>query len=73
MSARIRVNNAGCMDQCGHGPMVAVYPENVWYGHVTPDDADLIFREHLMGDRPVEHLIYRPARPGANKVANIAG
>jgi NADH:ubiquinone oxidoreductase subunit E len=26
---RVRVNRAGCMSQCGHGPMVVVYPEGV--------------------------------------------
>jgi (2Fe-2S) ferredoxin len=68
LGARIRVNNAGCMDQCGHGPLIAVYPENVWYCHVTPEDADRIFHEHLVGGRPVERLIYHPACPGANKI-----
>jgi (2Fe-2S) ferredoxin len=64
----IRINNAGCMDQCGHGPMVVIYPENVWYSHVRVEDADAIFREHLVGGRPVERLIYRPERPGPNKL-----
>jgi (2Fe-2S) ferredoxin len=68
MGTQIRVNNAGCMDQCGHGPMIAVYPENVWYCHVTPEDADLIFRDHLVGGNPVERLLYHPAHPGANKI-----
>ncbi len=65
---RIRINNSGCMDQCGNGPMVVVYPENVWYCHVQPQDADEIVREHLIGGRPVERLIYHPLLPGANKL-----
>jgi len=68
LSIQIRVNHAGCMDQCGNGPMVVVYPENVWYGHVKPDDTEEIFREHLVAGRPVERLIYRPPQPGPNKV-----
>ncbi len=68
LSDRIRINNSGCMDQCGHGPMVAVYPDNVWYCHVTAGDAETIFHEHLVGGKPVERLIYHPARPGANKL-----
>lgn len=68
MEVKIRVNNAGCMDQCGHGPMIVVYPENVWYCAVKAEDADAIFHEHLVGGRPVERLIYHAARPGANKV-----
>jgi (2Fe-2S) ferredoxin len=68
LTAAIRINNAGCMDQCGNGPMVVIYPEAVWYSQVRPEDADAIFREHLVGGVPVERLIYRPMRPGANKV-----
>jgi len=68
LSIQIRVNHAGCMDQCGNGPMVVVYPENVWYCHVKPVDADAIFHEHLVGGRPVERLRYRPPQAGPNKV-----
>jgi (2Fe-2S) ferredoxin len=67
LSTSIRINNAGCMEQCGNGPIVVVYPENVWYSGVTVEDADAIFQEHLVGGRPVERLIYRPLKPGANK------
>ena len=36
--------------------MMVVYPEAVWYGRVTPEDADEIFREHVLEGRPVERL-----------------
>jgi (2Fe-2S) ferredoxin len=52
----IRVNKAGCLDQCEHGPVLVVYPEAVWYGHVRPEDAEEIVAEHLVGGRPVERL-----------------
>jgi (2Fe-2S) ferredoxin len=70
MNTSIRINNSGCMDQCGNGPMVVVYPENVWYCRVKPEDADAIFHEHLVGGKPVERLIYHPLQPGANKVTH---
>ena len=73
LSSRIRVNNAGCFGQCGHGPLIVVYPENVWYAGVRPDDADQIFNEHLVGNRPVERLRYHPAGPGGNKIKQKAG
>lgn len=71
LGERVRVNHSGCMDQCGHGPMVVVYPEGVWYAHVQPEDVEEIVREHLIGSRPVERLIYRN-RPGKNKLARDA-
>jgi (2Fe-2S) ferredoxin len=67
LSVKIRVNHSGCMDQCGNGPMVVVYPENVWYCRVKPDDAEEIFYQHLVGGRPVERLRYHPLQPGPNK------
>ncbi len=67
LKARVRVNHSGCLDQCGYGPMVVVYPDDVWYHDVRPEDAEEIVREHLSGGRPVERLIYRN-RPGKNKL-----
>lgn len=57
LSDRIRANNAGCLDQCEHGVAVVVYPEQVWYGGVTPADVPEIIDQHLIGGRPVERLM----------------
>ena len=47
----VRVNKAGCLDQCAHGVTVVVYPEAVWYGGVTPADVDELVERHLAGGR----------------------
>jgi len=65
---RVRVNKAGCMSQCGNGPMVCLYPDNVWYAGVRPEDADAIFA-HLCGGPPHGPRLYRPAKPGSNQIA----
>jgi (2Fe-2S) ferredoxin len=62
----VRVNHAGCMNQCGHGPMVVVYPEDTWYAGVDVAGATRIVREHLIGGRPVEDDRY-VAPPGDTK------
>jgi len=64
----VRVNKSGCVAQCGHGPMVVVYPENVWYAHVSLDDVDEIVEEHLVSGRPVERLLFRGHHEGPNIV-----
>jgi (2Fe-2S) ferredoxin len=56
LKGRVRINTAGCLDQCAHGVTIVVYPEGVWYGGVTESDVDEIFREHVLEGRPVERL-----------------
>jgi (2Fe-2S) ferredoxin len=64
----VRVNRAGCMSQCGHGPMVVVYPQNVWYARVDRRGARRIAEEHLVDGHPVAAYCY-VAPPGDNKRA----
>jgi (2Fe-2S) ferredoxin len=52
----VRINGAGCLDQCAYGPTIVVYPEAVWYGAVTLADVDEIFESHVLGGKPVERL-----------------
>jgi len=56
LKGRVRINTAGCLDQCEHGVTIVVYPEGTWYGGVTLDDVDEIFRSHVLGGTPVERL-----------------
>ncbi|SEA11483.1 Sirohydrochlorin ferrochelatase [Haloplanus vescus] len=54
-----RVTRTSCLGQCGDGPMVAVYPDGVWYGGVTADDTDRIVSSHLDRDRIVSDLVHQ--------------
>lgn len=56
LKGRVRANQSGCLDQCEHGPNLVVYPEAVWYGHVTEADVDEIIESHIVGGKPVERL-----------------
>ena len=53
---KVRINNAGCLDRCEEGPVIVVYPEEVWYTYVDKDDIDEIIDEHLVHGRIVERL-----------------
>lgn len=63
----VRINHSGCMSQCGHGPMVVVYPQDMWYCGVDVPGAQRILEEHLVGGVPVEQYRY-VAPPGDNKI-----
>lgn len=53
---RVRANQAGCLDQCEHGPTVVVYPEAVWYGRVKLGDVEEIVDCHIVRGNPVVRL-----------------
>jgi (2Fe-2S) ferredoxin len=52
-----RANNAGCLDQCATGVTVVVYPEQVWYGHVTVEDVPELVERHILRGEFVERLM----------------
>jgi (2Fe-2S) ferredoxin len=56
LKGKVRANQAGCLDQCEHGPNLVVYPDAVWYGYVTDADVDEIIESHIVGGQPVERL-----------------
>ncbi len=66
LGSQVRINRAGCLNHCGHGPNVVVYPDGVWYCGVQAGDADELFEEHIVHDRPVERL-RSTLPPGNNK------
>ncbi|MFD1598067.1 CbiX/SirB N-terminal domain-containing protein [Halobellus rarus] len=52
-----RITRSSCLGRCGDGPMVAVYPDGVWYGDVDGSDAERIVSSHLDRDRIVSDLV----------------
>ncbi|AAV47737.1 sirohydrochlorin ferrochelatase [Haloarcula quadrata] len=52
-----RITRSSCLGRCGEGPMVAVYPDGVWYGGVEDEDAAEIVSSHLDRDRIVSELV----------------
>ncbi len=51
----VKVVAALCLEACRVGPVVAVYPDDVYYGGVVEDDIPAIM-DHLEGGSPVEPL-----------------
>lgn len=53
---KIRINKTGCMGRCDEGPIIAVYPEGIWYHYVDKEDVEEIIQEHLIQGRVVDRL-----------------
>ncbi|WP_461421436.1 NADH-ubiquinone oxidoreductase-F iron-sulfur binding region domain-containing protein [Gudongella sp.] len=53
-----RASITGCFGFCEKGPIVKVFPEDVFYVGVKPEDASNIVSTHLVQGRRVERLLY---------------
>jgi len=53
----IQCIQCGSVGFCAIGPAVLVYPDGIWYAHVTPADVPEIIESHLKGGVPVERLV----------------
>ena len=54
---KIRINTAGCLDRCEHGPVMVVYPGEFWYTYLDREDVEEIIDSHLIGGQIVERLL----------------
>ena len=55
---QVNVITTGCFGFCEKGPIVKIIPDNTFYTQVTPEDAEEIVSEHIIGGRKIERLLY---------------
>lgn len=67
---RVRANQSGCLDQCELGPTVVIYPQAIWYGHVTLDDVPRIVEETIKHGRVLPDLLIPDEQLNAPKLAD---
>lgn len=53
---KARINTAGCLDRCNQGPVIVIYPEEIWYTYIDKEDIDEIIDSHLVNGQIVERL-----------------
>ena len=72
LSEEVKVVKTGCFGFCQKGPIVAVYPDRVYYTHVKPDDAERIVNDHVIGGHVIKELqMFDTDRKTGEKVYDI--
>lgn len=65
---QVDIVRTGCFGLCELGPVVIVYPEEIFYSRVGMADVLAIAEQHLLGGNIVERLVYSQAwQDGAAK------
>lgn len=54
----VEVIQSGCFGFCGQGPIIKVFPDNVFYVKVDLDDVEEIIESHIKNGVMVERLLY---------------
>ena len=62
------VHLTGCFGFCAKGPIAKVYPDNVFYVQVKPEDAYEIVQSHLVNNTVVERLLFEEPSLNNKKV-----
>ncbi len=68
LSPLVRANEAGCLDQCELGPVIVIYPQEIWYGGVKPKDVPRIIEETVINGRVLEDLLIPDEELNAQKL-----
>ncbi len=59
MEDKVRIIMSGCHGFCEKGPIFIVYPEDIFYCEVKPEDVPELVEESLVKDNIVERLLYK--------------
>lgn len=71
LTEKVHTIKAGCFGLCEAGPILIVYPQEVFYALVTADDVDEIVQSHFKEGKVVERLIYDGAKEEGGKILSM--
>lgn len=50
LKGQVRASKTGCLDACELGPVIAIYPDDIWYTGVQPEDVEAIFKASVLNN-----------------------
>ncbi|HOD79420.1 MAG TPA: NADH-ubiquinone oxidoreductase-F iron-sulfur binding region domain-containing protein [Syntrophorhabdus sp.] len=68
LEGKVDVRVTGCHGFCAQGPNIVIYPEEICYTKVKPEDAQQIISETVVGKTIVDRLVYIDPNTGEKAV-----
>jgi NADH:ubiquinone oxidoreductase subunit F (NADH-binding)/(2Fe-2S) ferredoxin/ferredoxin len=68
LKTKVDVRGTGCPGFCEKGPLVVIYPEEICYVAVTPEDAPEIISQTVAGKKVIDRLLYTDPNTGEKAV-----
>lgn len=68
LSGKVDIRVTGCHGFCAQGPNIVIYPEEICYVKVRPEDAADIISQTIVGKKVVDRLVYTDPNTGEKAV-----
>ncbi len=68
LKGNVEIRETGCLGFCEKGPRVTIYPEEICYVKVRPEDASEIVAQTLIRKKVVDRLLYTDPNTGKKAV-----
>jgi (2Fe-2S) ferredoxin len=59
LADEIKIVLTGCNGFCAEGPVMLVYPEEIFYQKLTVEEIPKLVEEHFLKGRPYEKLMFK--------------
>src|SRR3989339_1884725 len=59
LEKEIKIVLTGCNGYCAEGPVMAVYPDEIFYQKLTVEDVPKLVEEHFLKGRPYQKLMFK--------------
>jgi NADP-reducing hydrogenase subunit HndC len=64
LKVKVDIRATGCHGFCEKGPLVVIYPEEICYVEVKPEDVPEIISKTVLGKKVIDRLIYKDPDTG---------
>lgn len=68
LETKVDIKVTGCHGFCEKGPIVVIYPEEICYLEVTPEDVPEIISQTVVGKKVIDRLVYTDPDTGTKAV-----